>query len=395
MALADLRLRLLLPMIALFAAGFAVMAGNVTVVHADDADVDTNAPVAPVPPIADEPTEDGAGENDGDADGSVDGSDRSGPQTDYAAAVERAFINAAAEIAPSVVMIEVERAAEQQGAGGGGENPQYRRRPDNGRCTGVIISADGFVITSSYNLEGTVQSVEVYTADGEVYTAQVLGRNENTDLGLLKLDGVRRLPVPDFGDSRDLKIGRFVGVVGRGESVLNHSLTTGILSAVERQGNGAIQFDAQVNYANTGGALITLRGELIGIANTIRPGVRHGMNSGVCFGMPWDLVEKDLPALKRGEVITRPRGAFLGITPGETPLGVSGVRINQVQPDSAADQGGMLEGDIIIKLDDDGIGNLADLRAFLRDKQPGDRIKVVVQRDGEEKVLRITLGERE
>ncbi|MGE0432586.1 MAG: S1C family serine protease [Planctomycetota bacterium] len=314
-------------------------------------------------------------------------------------ALEQARIAAGKRIAPSVVMIDVDRSADEDAPSEGffrnpGENPEYRKRPD-GAVSGVVISRDGYILTSNFNVSGTIRKLTVTLADGRQLVGKVLGRHEVNDIALIKVDATD-LPVPDIRNTHDnaLEVGRFCAVVGRAMTPTEHTMTCGIISALERDRKGAIQFDAQANFGNTGGPLIDLRGRLIGIVYSIRPGVTHGINSGVCYAMPIHLVLNDLDALKSGRVIVKPRTPFFGIKPDSDVQGVRGVRIAQVIPGSGADGGGLQDGDVIIQVDDKVLTTVTDLRAFLRDMKIGDRVRVKYTRGGREYQTTVILGEQ-
>lgn len=314
------------------------------------------------------------------------------------AAIEQAFIAGGRKIAPSVVMIEVERSADEPSGADPrfrmhSENPAYRQRPP-GPVSGVIVGADGFIITTNFNVSGTVTKIAVTLGDGRQFLGRLLGRNEVHDLALVKIEATN-LPTPEARDtSANIRPGEFCAVVGRSEDPLIHTMTTGVVSAVGRQAMGAIQFDAQTNYGNTGGAIVDLRGRLIGIAHSIRPNVPHGLNSGVCFGMPWHVVAQDLPDLRLGRVVTRPRVPFLGIKPDQDAIGVNGVRVAEVIQATGAAAARIQPGDVIVKCDGTRIRSVTDLRQFLQDKRIGDRITLTFVRDRRERTAVVILGER-
>ena len=316
-------------------------------------------------------------------------------------ALEQARIAAGNKIAPSVVMIDVDRTADANPGPAEGffrnavENPAYRKRPA-GPVSGVVISTDGFILTSNFNVAGTIRKITVTLADGRQLPAKLLGRHEVNDIALLKVEA-SGLPVPSIRDTKEnaLEVGRFCAVVGRAMNPLEHTMTCGIISALERDRKGAIQFDAQANYGNTGGPIIDIRGRLIGIVYSIKPGVTHGINSGVCYGMPIHLVMRDLDQLKAGRVVEKPSTPFFGIRPDSDVQGVRGVRIAQVIPGTGADAGNLQEGDVIVQVDDTPLATVTDLRVFLRDKKVGDRIRVKYVRAEREYQTTVVLGERE
>lgn len=313
--------------------------------------------------------------------------------------IEQAWLAAIRKAAPSVVALAVERSADEPNEFPPGmfrnpaEDPAYRQRPA-GAVSGVIISADGYILTSSFNVSGTIAAITVTLGDGRQFAGKVLGRNEVHDLGLVKVEAAN-LPVPAFReDTRQIRVGEFCAIIGRNDNASQHNASTGIISGVARQGMGAIQFDAQCNYGNTGGAVIDLHGRVLGIANTIRPNVTHGLNSGVCFGMPWFLCEADLPDLKRGVVVTKPKVPFLGIRPDADAVGVNGIRVAEVIPNTGAAAAGLRAGDVVTEVEGQAVATLGDLRKILQDKKVGDRVKITYSRAGRETTVTVTLGER-
>lgn len=273
--------------------------------------------------------------------------------------------------------------------------PQQRRAPDRrvqGSGSGVIISSDGYIVTNNHVVQDAVM-VEVSLNDNRVFEASVVGLDPTTDLALLKIEG-EDFPYAVFGDSDDVQIGEWVLAVGNPFN-LTSTVTAGIVSAKGRNinilGGGTaiesfIQTDAAVNRGNSGGALVNTDGELIGINAAIAS--TTGSFAGYSFAIPANIAKKVTMDLKdHGEV----QRGFLGIniddvTPAlvrERDLEVNrGVYVVGVNENSAGDEAGLKEGDIITAIDDKPINTTSHLLETIGRKRPGDEVTVTWNRDG-------------
>jgi len=269
-----------------------------------------------------------------------------------------------------------------------------------GSGSGVIISPDGYIITNNHVIENSTQ-LEVTLNNNKTYEAELIGTDPNTDIALIKIETDKELPFIPFGDSNQIKIGEWVLAVGNPFN-LTSTVTAGIVSAKARDLNefdgnpqSFIQTDAAVNRGNSGGALVNTRGELIGINTAITS--ETGNFVGYSFAVPSNNARKVIEdILEYGNV----QRGILGITGGSlnseiaNRLGVDeteGVYVNGIEEGSGADKGGMERGDIIKEIDGQKIGKFSDLAGYLGSKHPNDVVKVTLLRDGNQKVIPITL----
>ncbi len=287
-----------------------------------------------------------------------------------------------------------------------GPNPnnpgQQRERPFQGLGSGVIIDADkGHVITNSHVIDGA-DEIKVTLKDGREFEATKVGEDKESDIALLKIDA-EDLTSLALADSDDLRVGDFAIAVGNPFG-LGQTVTSGIISALGRSGlnienfENFIQTDAAINSGNSGGALVNLKGELIGI-NTAILGPNGG-NVGIGFAIPSNMVQNlSAQILEFGEV----RRGVLGVIGGElTPelaeaMGYSsqhGAFINQVMAESAASDAGLMAGDIITKVNGKSIRTFAELRAKIATLGAGKEVKITAFRDGEFKDFNVVLKER-
>jgi serine protease Do len=321
------------------------------------------------------------------------------PQAD---ALERLLPPLRERVAPSVVALEVARTEDPHGKTGGGAVAAHRdffNRPA-GPCSGVIYEPDGFILTSYFNVSGKLRErgLKVTLADGTVHEAKLLGHDEGRDIALLKIEA-DGLPVLPKADLSKVAQGTFVAIVGRAPDKEHPTIGCGIVSAVNRMRNTAVQTDASMNYGNSGGALVTLRGELVGVGAHIAPRARWGQSSGVGFACKVTEIDGVLERLKKGEKIAAPKMPFLGIRPGEGNPDVEGVEVSLVVPGAPAEKAGIKGGDVIVALDGAKVTDFESLRTLLAAKKIGDEVTVRVMRKGEDgkyaaREFKVKLGER-
>ncbi len=270
-------------------------------------------------------------------------------------------------------------------------------RPVGAGCSGVVLDAGGLVLTCAYNVEGKTTSIEVTTASGEKYPAEVLGAAEVGDIALLKVElppGKTLPKPPKFGPAERHKVGAVVAVLGRSEEDLSLTLNAGIVSAVRRLDGTAIQTDALVNYGNLGGPAINLDGEVIGIAAHLSEKSHWRQNCGVSLITKWEAISAALPDLKAGKSIPAPKKPFLGVSPEFGALDIRGVKVQRVIPDSPAANAGIKEGDIIVALGASKIESWNDLLEAIRKTKGGEQISVRIRRGEGEVTLTVTMGEK-
>ncbi|MDG3089083.1 DegQ family serine endoprotease [Vibrio hannami] len=279
---------------------------------------------------------------------------------------------------------------------------QMRERPFRGLGSGVIIDAEKGHIVTNYHVIDGADSIHVKLHDGREYDAEFIGGDEMSDIALLKLEKAKNLTQVKLSDSDSLRVGDFAVAIGNPFG-LGQTVTSGIVSALGRSGlnienfENFIQTDAAINSGNSGGALVNLNGELIGI-NTAILGPNGG-NIGIGFAIPSNMM-KNLTdqILEFGEV----KRGLLGVQGGEVTselaeaLGYEsskGAFVSQVVPDSAADKAGLEAGDIIVSINGRDIHTFGELRAKVATLGAGKEIELDVIRDGKKKSFDVVLGE--
>lgn len=317
------------------------------------------------------------------------------------------------EVTPAVVNISVKGSREVRQRipdmfrfffGPNGPREQVQERPFRGLGSGVIIDADnGYVVTNNHVIDGASE-ILVTLKDGEQFDAEVIGTDANSDIALLKIKDGKDLTEIEIGSSADLRVGDFVVAIGNPFG-LGQTVTSGIVSALGRSGLGIeeienfIQTDAAINSGNSGGALVTLDGKLIGI-NTAILGPNGG-NIGIGFAIPSDMMEALVQQLiEFGEV----RRGVLGVRGNDLTADIAkalnldanqGAFIAEVVPDSAAAEAGMQSGDVIIAVNGEKIRSFADLSARVKTLGVGKPFDVTVLRDGDEQTFSVTLSAEE
>ena len=284
------------------------------------------------------------------------------------------------------------------GAGSTASQRDYVRRP-KGPCSGVIYAPEGLILTSYFNISGEIRpgGLHVTLPDGREVAAKVLGWHQGRDIALLEV-AARDLPALPKADPKALAQGMFVALVGRAPDRTRPTLNLGILSALNRVENSAIQTDAEMNYGNSGGALVTLKGELVGVACHVRPDKVWGQSSGVGFACKTAEIDRLLDRLRKGERIEAEPKPFLGIRVGEGNPDVEGTQVAEVIPESPAAAAGVKKDDVIVGLDGRKVTDFESLRAILHEKHIGEKVLLSVKRPkGKglvDREFRVTLGGR-
>ncbi|MBL7848032.1 MAG: Do family serine endopeptidase [Cyclobacteriaceae bacterium] len=296
-----------------------------------------------------------------------------------------------------------------------GPDAPRQRGPSQSSGSGVIINADGYIVTNNHVVQGA-DVVDVTLHDNRSFKAEVVGTDPDTDLALVKIKE-KNLPFLSFVDSDKSKVGEWVLAVGNPFN-LNSTVTAGIISAKGRNiniinsGNPSesgttaiesfIQTDAAINPGNSGGALVNMNGGLVGINTAIASPT--GSYSGYGFAIPSNIVSKIVEDLLTYGTVQR---GWLGIQVGsvnsdlvrEEELSVNeGAFVSgfgDMDDKSAAKQAGIQRGDVIVKLDNTPIKTSSALIEYIGRKRPGDKVNVVVNRKGKEKVIPVVLKNRE
>jgi len=281
------------------------------------------------------------------------------------------------------------------------ERSPRQQRKSQGSGSGVIISEDGYIVTNNHVVEDA-DELQVVLNDKRTYSAKVIGTDPLTDLALIKVDE-QDLPIISFGNSDNVKVGQWVMAVGNPFN-LESTVTAGIVSAKGRSigifGGGRsiesfIQTDAAVNPGNSGGALVNLNGELVGINTAIASPT--GSYSGYSFAVPANLARKVVEDLQKFGKVQR---AYLGINISNLDGALAkelntditeGVIVGNVIENSSADDAGIEEGDIITKIDDKEVKSVPELQEIIGGKRPGDKVQVVLNREGKVKIFDVSL----
>lgn len=277
--------------------------------------------------------------------------------------------------------------------------------PQEAFGSGVIITDDGYIVTNNHVIENA-EKVEVTMNDNRTFKARIIGTDPSTDLALLKIDE-KNLPYIVYGNSDDLKVGEWVLAVGNPFN-LTSTVTAGIVSAKARnigilpdqyKIESFIQTDAAVNRGNSGGALTNVQGQLVGINSAIASNTNS--YTGYSFAIPVNLVKKVIDDLvEYGEV----QRGFIGVSIRDLDSKLAeekgfrdsrGIYIAGLTPGGAAEEAGLKEGDVIIKVGDMNVTTTPHLQEQIGRYRPGDKVNVLVLRDGKEKLVSVTLRNKD
>jgi len=346
--------------------------------------------------------------------------------------LSQAFTNLADAVTPAVVRIEARRPAAQ----GNQQLPQGFREffdmPQDGRQqpptqgvvaggSGFVVSADGYILTNNHVVEGADQ-VTVYFPDRSYFPAVIVGNDPFTDVAVLKIDAGQDLHAMAFGDSDETRVGEWILAIGNpgfGRSAqLDFTVTAGIVSALgrglrllqndllndPRYGPDAagfaiedfIQTDAVINPGNSGGPMVNLRGQVVGINSAIAS--ETGVYQGYGFAIPINLARRVMEDLVEFGHVKRPRMgvAITDVTAEDAEVyglpSVSGILVQTANPGGPAD-GQLQREDVIVALDGEPVGYVAELQARIAQHRPGDRITVTVYRDSRSMKVELRLDE--
>ena len=290
------------------------------------------------------------------------------------------------------------------GRGNGGTQKRQVQTPKREATgSGVIISADGYIVTNNHAVEGADQ-LTVTLNDNREFSARIIGTDKSTDLALIKIDG-KNLPTLPIGDSDKLKVGEWVLAVGNPFN-LNSTVTAGIVSAKARTLGGNpiesfIQTDAAINQGNSGGALVNTQGELVGINAMLYS--QTGSYSGYGFAIPTTIMNKVVADIKQYGSVQR---AVMGIKGGdvrvyldmekekgkEHDLGTNdGIYVDSVEDGGAGSAVGLKSGDVIVAADGRKLTKMAELQELLSGKKPGDKITITYLRNKKKTTATATL----
>ncbi len=340
-----------------------------------------------------------------------------------------AFTNLADAVTPSVVRIESRR--QGSSADNGQQVPEaFRRffdvpegepRPRINGGSGFLVSADGYILTNNHVVEGA-DEVTVYFADRRYFTAEIVGADPFTDVAVIKIETTEELPHMSIGDSDEIRVGEWILAIGNpgfGNSAqLDFTVTAGIISARGRNVSllqndlrndprfgqslsgyaieNFIQTDAVINPGNSGGPMVNLQGQVVGINSAIAS--TTGSYQGYGFAIPSNLARRIMEDLVEYGMVRRPRigVSITDVEPEDAEVyglpSVSGVLVQGVQEDGPSR--GLLEmEDVIVAIDGEPVGYVAELQAKIAEHRPGDQVEVTIYRDGRPSDISVELGE--
>ena len=264
--------------------------------------------------------------------------------------------------------------------------------------SGLIINSQGYIITNYHVIENS-ENLLVRLPDNRDHFAKVIGVDPKTDLAVLKIFSLRTLPQPEFGSSRDVKVGQWVMAIGNPYG-LQGTVTVGVISGIGRTDLGIaayenfLQTDASINPGNSGGPLVNLEGEIIGLNTTVA-----AIGSGVGFAIPIEMALQVAEELIENGNVER---GWLGVgiqemTPDlarafDLPALTNGVLVNSVADNAPADSGGVTRGDVITRYNGEKVRDLRLFRHMVADTQVGQVVPIKVLREGREKNLRVKIG---
>jgi serine protease Do len=299
--------------------------------------------------------------------------------------------------------------SQPQGDGGSSGGAQPRTREAGSLGSGFIISPDGYIVTNNHLIQGltgtgTVDSVTITTTDGHEYPARIVGRDDTSDLALLKIDG-HNLPFVQWGDSTKARVGDWIIAIGNPYG-LGGTVTAGIVSAIHRGIPGAtpgaydryIQTDAAINMGNSGGPMFDLNGNVIGInAALISP---TGASVGIGLAIPAELAKPVIDALAKGQ---RPSRGYLGVSlqPLDEDLAPSlglpknsGELVRSLVPNGPAARGGLQQGDVIVLVNGHAVTPEETVSYLIANTPVGSRVPLQIIRGGKRQTVNVVVGER-
>lgn len=286
---------------------------------------------------------------------------------------------------------------------GGKQKRQVRTPKQEAIGSGVIISADGYIVTNDHVVNGADQ-LTVTLNDNREFSARIIGTDPQTDLALIKIEG-KNLPALPIGNSDELKVGEWVLAIGNPYD-FSSTVTAGIVSAKARslgrnKVESFIQTDAAINKGNSGGALVNTKGELVGINDMLFS--ETGSYSGYGFAIPTSIMNKVVDDLKKYGSVQR---AVIGIKGTDVhnyidnmkdqdkdiDFGTNeGIYVDEVMDEGAGAEAGLQKGDVITSIDGKPISKMAELQEFLANKRPGDKVSITYLRNKHKNSKTVTL----
>jgi serine protease Do len=279
-----------------------------------------------------------------------------------------------------------------------GQQPGQPRK-QTGQGSGFVISPDGLIVTNNHVIEGADKVTVRFQDDSTEYVAQVVGRDKETDLAVIRIKSERKLPVLAFGDSDALRVGEWVLAIGNPFG-LDNTVTAGIISAKHRIiGAGPfdnfLQTDASINPGNSGGPLLNMSGEVVGINTAINAAADN-----IGFAIPSTQAEKIIAQLRQGKAVKR---GWIGVTIQSVDenqakaLGLpeaKGALISSVGKGHPADKAGVRQGDVVLEVNGEPVNDSKELLARIAGLKPGDKARLTLWRGNKRITKTVTLGER-
>ena len=308
--------------------------------------------------------------------------------------IQSVLVTLADRVTPAVVNIAPVSASVKSG-----ETPRDRGPNNPGTGSGVIVDKEGLIVTNNH-VVGDAKEVEVRLSDKSKFIGQVIGRDPDTDIAIVKITPTGELPTVPFGDSSKVRVGQWAMAVGNPFS-LDRTVTLGVVSGLERDAvrlsryEAFIQTDASINPGNSGGPLFNIKGEVIGINTAI---INYAQ--GIGFAIPSNMVQQVVEQLRVRGKVTR---GWLGVGIQEVTAELAGkfgikendgVLVNDVFENEPAAQAGLKPGDIIAKVDGRRVETPAGLSRAVAGLTPGTKIELDVIRSGERRTITVDLGER-
>jgi putative serine protease PepD len=288
-----------------------------------------------------------------------------------------------------VVQISVDEQSQATGPfpfGGGGGSTQAQG-------SGFVYDSKGDIVTNEHVVSGAT-AIHVTFWDGKTYTAKLVGKDTSTDIAVVRVDApASELHPLSLGSSSAVQVGD--GVVAIGSPFgLAETVTSGIVSALHRQIDApdnfpivdAIQTDAAINHGNSGGVLLNMQGQVIGVTAQIESD--SGGNDGVGFAIPSDSVKKVADGLISNGKVTH---AYLGVS---IQTATNGVSIGTVRSGAPAERAGLKAGDVVTAIDGTAVKSASALESLIAAKQPGDHVTLTIRRSGSTRTIAVTLGTR-
>jgi putative serine protease PepD len=297
---------------------------------------------------------------------------------------------------PSVVEITVtsQGSSDQSASPFPFGNGQQQQQTQEAQGSGFVYDAEGHIVTNQH-VVADATSIKVRFADGSTHKATLVGTDASTDLAVIKVDApASKLHPLSLADSDGVAVGDGVIAIGSPYG-LENTLTTGVVSALDRTIDstngysipGVIQTDAAINHGNSGGVLLNMQGRVIGVTSQIES--ESGGNVGIGFAIASNTVRSVADQLVSGKQVEH---AYLGVRLGDAANG--GAQVGEVTSGSPAAHAGLKTGDVVTTFDGQAIESADDLTAAVLAKQPGDVVKVTVERNGSTKTFTVTLGTR-